>query len=181
MVKRGVIPLLCFLLSLISLHASAAVVQYQVLIQAPADLSVKIGAPSTISPGAAFLVTANITNRGSEDATGVIAELIFLDRDNDEAHSRKAFTYNEPVKSIGNLGGGRYRMLSWSVRSGREERLIGNYSILVRSRGVADISGDTLLMEEKKPISIPGFDGWITLAGFSLLVFFVGRYPRGPS
>ena len=170
------IPLFLFLLPLLSMQACAAEVQYQAVIHAPADLSVRIGAPSTISPGTPFFVTANITNHGSENAAGVIAELIFLDRDNDEAQSRKAFTYSEPVKSIGTLGGGRSRMVSWTVRSGREEGLIGDYSILVRSRGFAEISGDVLLREEQRPIALPGFEGIITICGLVFLVFLWRNY-----
>ncbi len=164
------LPLLSvlFLIYLITPGASAGNVQYTADVYAPADLLVHINAPSRASLGSQFLVIANLSNRGTENALNVSAELFFLDLDNDVNHSRRAFSYSDPVKRIGTLGGTNFKTVIWNVKTRSEKQYIGNYSIVVRARGSAEISGEGLAGEEQKRVVLPGFEIFGTCAGLLL-------------
>jgi len=141
-----------FLIYLITPSASAGNISYTVDIYAPADLAVRIDAPSKASVGSPFSVIANLTNSGTENVLNASAELIFLDRDNDLTLSRRVFIYSHPVKRITTLRGTNFQTVIWNVKTRSTKKNIGNYSIVIRAEGSAEISGDELTKEEQKGI-----------------------------
>jgi hypothetical protein len=164
---RHILPFL-FILFLIIPLVSAGTVQYSAEVYAPADLLVHIYAPAKVPPGFQFPVIANVSNQGTENALNVVAELTFLDMDNDANHGRKAFIYSEPVKSIGTLRGMNSRNVTWNVKTRSEKQYIGNYRIVVKVRGIAQISNKKLAGEGQKGVAIPGFGIPIACAGLFL-------------
>ena len=164
---RHILPFL-FMIFFIIPHVSAGNVQYSAEVYAPADLLVHIYAPPKVPPGFQFPVIANLSNRGTENALTVMAELTFIDRDNDANHGRKAFIYSEPVKSIGTLRGMNSQNVTWNVKTRNEKRYTGNYSIVVKVTGIAQISGEKLAGEGQKGVAIPGFGIPIACAGLFL-------------
>jgi hypothetical protein len=173
---RHILPFL-FMIFLIIPLVSAGNVQYSAEVYAPADLLVHIYAPPKVPPGFQFPVIANVSNQGTENALNVVAELTFLDMDNDAKHGRKAFIYSEPVKSIGTLRGMNSQNVTWNVKTRNEKRYTGNYSIIVKVTGIAQISGEKLAEEGQKGVAIPGFEILGTCAG----LFLASRIARRDS
>ena len=153
-VKIGVGLTIFLLISVACAFAENA--EYTAVVYAPANLSVSIDAPSEVSLGSNFVVTTNVSNTGTENASKVSVKLVFIDGDN---LNRRAFRYSQPVKKIGDLEGGDYSIVSWNVRTKKQERFIGNYSIVATAKGTAKISGEKLLEEERKPIRVRGVSG----------------------
>jgi hypothetical protein len=145
-------PVVLLLIYIIIPGVSAGNVPYTAKIYAPANLAIGIDAPSSISLGSSFSVIANLSNRGTENALNVSAELIFLDWDNMMDNSRLVFIYSEPVKRIGSIPGTNFKTVTWKVKTRNAKKDIGNYSILIRARGKAEISGEELAEEEQKKI-----------------------------
>ena len=129
---------------------------YSAVVYAPANLSVSLDAPSEVSLGSDFVVTANVTNTGTENVSEVLVKLVFIDVD---SLDRTAFIYNQPVKEIGSMSGGESHIVSWNVTTKSDKQFTGNYRVVVTANGTADISGDTLLTEEQKPIHVRGVSG----------------------
>jgi PGF-CTERM protein len=155
--------------------ACAENAQYTAVVYAPANLSVSVDAPSMVSLDDTFVVTANVSNNGTENASKVVAKLIFIDEDNDIKRNRRAIIYSSPVRRIGNLDGGDSRIVSWVVRTKAQEKYIGNYSIVVTADGTAEISGRQLEDEQRSPIVIPGFEIIFAITGLLAVSYLLRR------
>ena len=138
----------------------------------PANISVSIDAPSEVSLGSNFVVTANVSNTGTENASEVSVKLVFIDEDD---LNRRAFIYCHPVKEIGNLEGGDSSIISWNVRIRAHKRFIGNYSIVATAKGTAEISGGLQLEEERMPLAVPGFEVLFAITGMFLAAYLLRR------
>ncbi len=167
-VKLGVGLTILLLISV----ACAENVQYSAAVYAPANLSVSIDAPSEVSLGSNFMVTANVSNTGTENASEVSVKLVFIDDDN---LNRRAFIYSHPVKTIGNLEGGDSSIISWNVRIRAHKRFIGNYSIVTTAKGTAEISGVHLLETERRAIAVPGFEVFFAITGMFLAAYLLRK------
>ena len=152
-VKIGIGILLLLVIS----AACAENALYTAVVYAPANLSVSVDAPSLVSLDDTFVVTTKVNNNGTENASKVVAKLIFIDEDNDK-NQRRAFIYGHPVREIGNLTGGDSLIVFWDIRTKAQEKYFGNYSIVVTAHGTAEISGRQLEDEKSWPIIIPGFE-----------------------
>jgi PGF-CTERM protein len=170
-VKIGIGILLLLAISL----ACAENAKYTAVVYAPANLSVSVDAPSLVSLDDTFVVTANVSNSGTENASKVVAKLIFIDEDNDIKRNRRAFIYSSPVRRIGNLDGGDSRIVSWDVCTKAQEKYIGNYSIVVTADGTAEISGRQLEDEQRSPIVIPGFEIIFAITGLLAVSYLLRR------
>ena len=169
-VKIGVGLTIFLLISVACAFAENA--EYTAVVYAPANLSVSIDAPSEVSLGSNFVVTANVSNIGTENASKVSVKLVFIDEDD---LNRRAFIYRHPVKEIGNLEGGDYSIISWNVRTKAQERFIGNYSIVATVKGTADISGEHLREEDRRAIAVPGFEVFFAITGMFLAAYLLRR------
>jgi hypothetical protein len=67
--------------------------------------------------------------------------------------------------------------VTWNVKTRNEKRYTGNYSIIVKVTGIAQISGEKLAEEGQKGVAIPGFEILGTCAG----LFLASRIARRDS
>jgi PGF-CTERM protein len=149
--------------------------QYTAIVYAPANLSVSVDAPSVVSLDDNFVVTANVSNNGTENASDVVTKLIFIDEDNDIKHTRRAFIYGHQIIQIGNLNGGDSLTVSWDIRTKAKKEYIGKYSIVVTANGIAEISGLQLEDEQRSPIVIPGFEIICAITGLLAVSYLLRR------
>jgi hypothetical protein len=129
------------IIALILLVSTAYGIEYSANVIAPgAVLSVEIDCPSEVKEESQFTVNATITN-GAENATDVIAELIA---------PRKAFSYSQPKKRIGEMAGNTQTTVSWNIKAKRP----GTYNITVAAAGKAEKKGEELSAQDQETIVV---------------------------
>ncbi len=129
------------IITLILLVSTAHAIEYSAnVIASGAVLSVEIDCPSEVQEKSEFTVNATITN-GAENATDVIAELFA---------PKKAFSYSQPKKRIGEMAGNTQTVVSWNVKAKRP----GIYNITVAAAGKADATGEELSAQDQETIVV---------------------------
>lgn len=145
--------MLKIIIALILLVSTAYAVEYSAdVIAGAAMLSVGIDCPPEVQEKSKFTVNATITNPGEENATDVIAELIA---------PRKAFSYGQPKKRIGNIDGNTQTIVSWNVKAKRP-----GYNITVIASGKAETTEEELFAQDEKTIVVSSSDSVGIIQGF---------------
>lgn len=105
---------------------------------------VEIDCPSEVQEKSEFMVNATITNLATENATGVIVELIA---------PKKNFSYGPPKERIGDMEGNTQTVVSWDVKAKRT----GTYNITVMATGETETTGEILSAQDQATIIVkPG-------------------------
>ena len=127
-------------------------------------LLVEIDSPPKVQQKSKFIVNATITNPYEENVTDVIVKLVA---------PKKAFSYGQPKKRVGEIEGNTQTMVSWNVRAKQP----GSYNITVIVTGKTETTGVSFTVQDEKtidvnPIESPGLTDIIdTIRSFFRISF----------
>ena len=126
----------------VCLISTAYGVEYSANVIAETErLLIEIDSPPKVQQKSKFIVNATITNPQEENVTDVIVELVA---------PKKAFSYGQPKKRVGEIEGKTQTMVSWNVKAKQP----GPYNITVIVTGKRETTGVSFTVQDEKTIDV---------------------------